>query len=220
MPNRWWCGRGKWWILLFTFCILLFYQFIITFIIVTRFNLFLLWLFAIFVFFFIFITPFICTSSVPCLPALAWCLLKTLFGHAIFECLWQPQRQSQKLLREWQFPLPLSKIFLSMVPLQNMPSPPAPQAVWKLFPLVFSDFQCLSSFEPENDRNPRFLSAAHSFSESLPSNPNTPSHRGFHRLSHPVFSSFYKYCILPDSQIHTRYSLLPCASDKFYLLFY
>lgn len=54
MPNRWWCGRGKWWILLFSFSILLFYQFIITFIIITRFNLFLLWLFAILVLFFIF----------------------------------------------------------------------------------------------------------------------------------------------------------------------
>lgn len=43
----WWCGRGKWCILGIISMILLFYQILITLFIVTRLNVFLLFIFVI-----------------------------------------------------------------------------------------------------------------------------------------------------------------------------
>jgi len=55
MPNNNWLrNRGKWFILLFIFSILLIYQFIITFFIVTRFSVFVLFIFILFILFCIF----------------------------------------------------------------------------------------------------------------------------------------------------------------------
>ena len=55
MNNRnWFRCRGKWFIMLFTFTILLIYQFFIAFFLVTRFSIFILFLFLILVLFCIF----------------------------------------------------------------------------------------------------------------------------------------------------------------------
>ena len=49
--RNWWCGRGLWWILVLVFGILLFYQIVLSLFILTRFNIFLIFLFLIMCFF-------------------------------------------------------------------------------------------------------------------------------------------------------------------------